>query len=142
MSRLRLPNSELLLVSGPQSEFVPLLKGYAGHYRLAGHVPDGKLGELFSRLSVCVVLSVEDDWGHVTLEAMSCGLPAIVSANTGSADAVQEGVTGFVVPACDTQALMEKIELLYRHPKLRDEMGLHARSLSGKVLRTTTGGRL
>jgi phosphatidylinositol alpha 1,6-mannosyltransferase len=57
---------------------------------------------------------------------MSCSLPAIVSANAGSADAVREGVTGFVVPACDTQAIVEKLELLYKHPELRDEMGRQA----------------
>ena len=73
-----------------------------------------------------VLPSVEDGWGHVTLEAMSCGLPAIVSANAGSADAVQDGVTGFVVPACDAQAIAEKLEFLYKHPELRDEMGQQA----------------
>ena len=53
---------------------------------------------------------------------MSCGLPVIVSANVGSADAVEEGVNGFIVRACDTPALMEKIEFLYRRPDVCQEM--------------------
>lgn len=124
--QLRLPNSELLLVGGLQAEFSPILKKYAGHYRLAGRVRHEELGMFYSQSSVLVLPSVEDGWSHVTLEAMSCGLPAIVSANAGSADAVQDGVNGFVVPACDTQALMEKIEFLYRHPDLCWEMGQQA----------------
>jgi glycosyltransferase involved in cell wall biosynthesis len=126
VSHLRLPSSELLLVGGLQDEFIPMLREYAGYYRLAGYVPAEKLGEFYSQASVFVLPSVEDGWGHVTLEAMSCGLPAIVSANAGSADAVQDGVTGFVVPACNAQAILEKIEFLYNHPELRDAMGRQA----------------
>jgi glycosyltransferase involved in cell wall biosynthesis len=126
VSQLRLPNSELLLVGGSQDEFSPILKKYVGHYKLAGYVSTDKLGQLYSQSSVFVLPSVEDGWGHVTLEAMSCGLPAIVSANAGSADALQDGGTGFVVPACNAQAIAAKLELLYKHPELRQAMGLQA----------------
>jgi len=36
---------------------------------------------------------------------------------------VENGITGFVVPACDAHALTEKIEFLYRHPDVREQMG-------------------
>lgn len=126
VSQLRLPNSELILVGGSQNEFSPILKKYVEYYKLAGYVSNEKLGQLYSQSSVFVLPSVEDGWGHVTLEAMSCGLPAIVSANAGSADAVQDGVTGFLVPACNVQAIIEKLEFLYKHSELRDEMGRQA----------------
>ena len=60
------------------------------------------------------------------MEAISCGVPVIVSANVGSADIVEDGVNGFVVPACNPQVLMEKIELLYLQPGLCREMGRQA----------------
>ena len=100
----------------------PVLSKYAGMYRAPGHVVGDDLGRAYSQSSIVVVPSVEDGWGHVTLEAMSCGLPVIVSANVGSADAVEEGVNGFIVRACDTPALMEKIEFLYRRPDVCQEM--------------------
>ena len=124
--QLRLPNSELLLVGRPLEEFAPVLRRYVGNYRLAGPVRHEELGQLYSQSSVLVLPSVEDGWAHVTLEAMSCCLPVIVSANAGSADAVQDGVNGFVVPACDVQAIMEKLEYLYKNPELRQEMGRQA----------------
>jgi hypothetical protein len=77
VQQLRLPNSELLLVGGPQVEFAPILKKYVGHYRLAGPVRHEELGMFYSQSSVLVLPSVEDGWSHVTLEAMACGLPAI-----------------------------------------------------------------
>ncbi len=126
--QLRLPNAELLLVGRLQAEYAPILKKYEGHYRWAGPVSEEELAKCYSQSSVFVLPSVEDGWGHVTLEAMSCGLPAIVSANAGSADAVQEGINGFVVPACDTGAIMEKLEFLYRNPEARERMGRQARS--------------
>lgn len=127
--RLHLPNSELVLVGGIQDEMLPILKQYTGSFRSVGWAPDNKLARLYSQASVFILPSVEDGWGHVTLEAMSCGLPAIVSANAGSADTVQEGVNGFVVPACSAPAIMEKIEYLFENPELCQEMGRQARNL-------------
>ena len=127
--RLHLPNSELVLVGGIQDEMRPILKQYAGSFRSFGWARDNQLAGLFSQSSVFVLPSVEDGWGHVTLEAMSCGLPAIVSANAGSADTVQRGVNGFVVPACNAQALMEKLEYLYNNPDLCQAMGRQAQEL-------------
>ena len=128
VSQLRLPNSELLLVGGLEDEFAPVLRKYAGQYRLAGYVSSEELGRYYSQSSVFVLPSVEDGWGHVTLEAMSCGLPVVVSANAGSADAVFDGVNGFVVSACDAQALMEKLKFLYMNPEMRQEMGRRAKT--------------
>lgn len=122
-SRLKLPNAELLLVGGVQDEMKPILAKYTGLYRALGRVSENDLALAYSHSSIFVLPSVEDGWGLATLEAMSCGLPVIVSANAGSADVVEEGANGFVVPACDIQALMEKIEFLYQHPDLCREMG-------------------
>ncbi len=127
-ARLRLPNSEVVLIGPVSEEFRPVLKRYKGQFVLAGPVSEAELARHFSRASVLVLASLEDGWGHVTLEAMSCGLPVIVSVNTGSADAVQEGVNGFIVPVCDSTAIMEKLERLYLSPDLRDEMGMRNRA--------------
>jgi starch synthase len=127
MKRLRLPNAELVLIGGVQEEIKATLNDYEGWYRLGGRVSNRELGRQYCQSSVFVLPSVEDGWGHVTLEAMSCGLPVIVSRNAGSADAVREGITGFVVPACDVEALMSKIEFLYAHPEARAEMGRQAK---------------
>jgi glycosyltransferase involved in cell wall biosynthesis len=127
-SRLKLRNSEVVLIGPVSEEFRPVLKRYEGQFVLAGPVSEAELARHFSQASVLVLASLEDGWGHVTLEAMSCGLPVIVSVNTGSADAVRDGVNGFVVSVCDASAIMEKLECLYLSPDLREEMGARNRA--------------
>ena len=128
-SRLKLPKSEVVLIGPVMKEFQPVLKRYEGKFVLTGPVSEAQLAWHLSRASVLVLASVEDGWGHVTLEAMSCGLPVIVSVNTGSADVVQDGVNGFVVPVCDSAAIMEKLEHLYLSPNTCQEMGARNRAL-------------
>ena len=47
------------------------------------------------------------------LEALVCGLPVIVSENTGSKEMVRDGEDGFVEPIRDVEALKQQILLLY-----------------------------
>jgi glycosyltransferase involved in cell wall biosynthesis len=58
----------------------------------------------------------------VVLEALACGLPVIVSANTGSKEMVRDGEDGFVVPIRDVEALKQKILLLYEDPHTQQKM--------------------
>jgi len=61
------------------------------------------------------------------LEAMAVGIPAVVSENGGMPDAVVNGVTGFVVPPGDTNAIAESVLTLLENEALRREFGLRAR---------------
>jgi glycosyltransferase involved in cell wall biosynthesis len=54
---------------------------------------------------------------------MAAGVPVIVSGNCGSADAVQDGVNGFVVPARDSDALRGRLDSLLADDALRARMG-------------------
>lgn len=52
--------------------------------------------------------SLEDGFGMVIFQAMSCGLPVILK-NTGAYDAITEnGEEGFVIPIRDVEAIKEK----------------------------------
>jgi glycosyltransferase involved in cell wall biosynthesis len=61
----------------------------------------------------------------VVYESLACGLPCIVSTNAGSA--ARTGQEGIVFPVGDTTALKNAIQLLYREPELRLQMGEAAR---------------
>jgi glycosyltransferase involved in cell wall biosynthesis len=39
---------------------------------------------------------------------MSCGLPVILTPNTGASDYVEEGINGSIVPIRDAGAIVEK----------------------------------
>ncbi len=57
------------------------------------------------------------------LEAMHAGLPVIASDVGGTAEAVEEGVTGLLVARADAAGLADRIGLLARDAALRERMG-------------------
>jgi glycosyltransferase involved in cell wall biosynthesis len=58
---------------------------------------------------VLVLPSIVEGRAMVQTEALSCGLPIVVTANAGAEDLVEEGRTGFLVPIRDPPALAERI---------------------------------
>jgi glycosyltransferase involved in cell wall biosynthesis len=61
------------------------------------------------------------------LEAMACGVPVLATDVGGTSEAVQDGVTGRVIPARDPQALADAIEELTRDRFALEAMGDAAR---------------
>jgi glycosyltransferase involved in cell wall biosynthesis len=59
----------------------------------------------------------------VLSEAGAAGLPVVSTAVAGIPEIVQEGETGFLIPAGDTDALTEALQNLIAHPQMRLEMG-------------------
>ena len=58
------------------------------------------------------------------LEAMVEGLPVVSTRHAGIPEAVEEGVTGFLVAEGDTKGMADKFVELGRQPELRRTMGL------------------
>lgn len=62
------------------------------------------------RKAHCLVLpSRNDSYGMVVAEALACGTPVIVSDMVGSKMLVREGECGWIVPAEDAKALVERM---------------------------------
>jgi len=66
----------------------------------------------------------------VTLEAMAQGCPLVASRVGGLVDAVDDGVTGVLVPPGDATALAAALDRIVRDPDLRHRMGTAARARS------------
>jgi len=82
----------------------------------------------YSASEVVVMPSHYESFGMVALEAMACGTPVIASQVGGLAFLVQDGVTGYTIPAEDYKSLCEKLTALLGNKSLREQMG---RSASG-----------
>jgi len=80
----------------------------------------------YSAAEIVVVPSHYESFGMVALEAMACGTPVVASNVGGLAYLVQDGVTGFTVPADEPQLLMDCIERLLSDSDLRAKMGHQA----------------
>jgi glycosyltransferase involved in cell wall biosynthesis len=64
---------------------------------------------------VLVLPSIVEGRAMVQTEALSCGLPIVVTVNAGAEDLVESGKTGFVVPIRDPAALAERLNWIADH---------------------------
>jgi L-malate glycosyltransferase len=86
-------------------------------------------------LAVYVALSVIDSesFGVAVIEASACGKPVVVSDVGGLPEVVENGVTGFVVPARNAEKAAEAIERLIFDRDLRIKMGQAGRDRVKKL---------
>lgn len=84
-----------------------------------GSVPASTLRNVYLNASALVLPTLCDGFGQVVSDALACGLPVITTHNAGAADAVDEGATGFVIPAGDAAALADRLSWCVSH---RDEL--------------------
>jgi glycosyltransferase involved in cell wall biosynthesis len=60
------------------------------------------------------------------IEAMACGLPVIVTENTGAKSAVIDGENGFIIPINDLEVLKSKIRFFYNQAEVIKKIGERA----------------
>jgi D-inositol-3-phosphate glycosyltransferase len=84
------------------------------------------LAYYYSAADIVIVPSHYESFGMVALEAMACGTPVVASQVGGLGFLVQEGITGFVVPDGDPDALADRLYRLICHPELRNKLGRQA----------------
>jgi D-inositol-3-phosphate glycosyltransferase len=111
-------------------ECLDKLKDEVGLYDLVaflGSRAQDTLAHYYSAAEVCVVPSHYESFGLVALEAMACGTPVIASRVGGLQQTVEDGVTGFLVPAGDEDALAQKLQLILSDGELRRRLAGNAR---------------
>ncbi|MGA2051806.1 MAG: glycosyltransferase family 4 protein [Opitutales bacterium] len=95
--------------------------------------------DLMARCDALVLPSIVEGRAIVQLEALSRGLPLLVTPNAGGEDLVTTGETGFLVPIRDPAALAEKISWLRDHrallPGLREACRARANLVSWESYR-------
>ena len=67
-----------------------------------------------------------EGFGLVVLEALSAGLPVIVSKNCCGTDIIKDGYNGFVIEAGDTKELINKINWFIENKEKLPEMSRNA----------------
>ncbi len=111
----------VIVGDGPLREHVP---------EAVGFVPPRALGAYYERAAVVVCPSHREGYGVVAREAMAHGRPVVASAVGGLLDAVEDGVTGVLVPSRDPKALRTAIEMLLTDSDLRSRLGRRARDVA------------
>jgi len=71
--------------------------------------------------------TILEGFGRNIIEAMACGLPVITTPNCAGPDLIEDGVSGFIVPICDIDAICERLCWIYSHPDEATQMGEQGR---------------
>jgi glycosyltransferase involved in cell wall biosynthesis len=72
-------------------------------------LPHTQLAARLKSAHVFALLSIEEGLARTALEAIACGIPAVLTPNTGTSDFIQPGVNGEIVPIRDAAAAAEAI---------------------------------
>jgi sugar transferase (PEP-CTERM/EpsH1 system associated) len=99
--------------------------GIADRVRFLGHVPD--VETVYAALDLFVLSSVSEGLSNTILEAMASGLPVVATRVGGADELIEEGRTGFTVPASNAPELAAAIERVVRQPALLAQMGAAGR---------------
>jgi colanic acid/amylovoran biosynthesis glycosyltransferase len=97
--------------------------------KILGFQTQQKLMELFNDSDIFLAPSVTSKDGDiegipvVIMEAMERGLPVLSTHHAGIPELVKDGISGFLVPERDPDALADKMEYLIEHQSLRARMG-------------------
>ncbi len=102
---------------------VALECGVSDRVIFTGHRHRYELRAHYAAADVFVTTPWYEPFGITPLEAMACGIPVVASAVGGLAYTVVEGVTGYLVPPQDPQALAQCLQRLREHPGLAQAMG-------------------
>lgn len=125
-------NAELVLIGGIKEDVKQEMQACKSLYKHIPHIKQSELVEHYRNASVFVLPSVQDGWGMVVSEAQACGIPCIVSENTGAKDMIREGWNGFIIPTGNVKALINKIEYFHNNPSEVKRMGKNARMAAEK----------
>lgn len=96
--------------------------GVEQHIEFTGRISHERKIQLMQRADVLIYPSPKEGWGLSVLEANACGTVVVASNSPGLNEAVQEGKTGFLVPHGDVDAMVSRLDQLFRDPVLYVQM--------------------
>lgn len=96
-----------------------------GLVEILGHRND--LNELMTQAHIVCLPSYREGLPKVLCEAAACGRAVVTTDEPGCRDAIENGVTGLLVPSRDSLALSNALEYLLLNPDLIRSMGLAGR---------------
>ena len=84
--------------------------------------------QILNEIDIFVLPSLFEAFPRSLIEAMGAGKPVVATDVGGCAEAVENAVSGFIVPPKNPQALAERVHMLGRDTELRQKVGRAARS--------------
>jgi glycosyltransferase involved in cell wall biosynthesis len=112
-----------LIVMGSLLAPMEFYRNQYSHFTYEAGRPHKQVLALMKSCDVFCLPSIVEGRALVMQEAMSQGLPLIITPNTGGADLIDEGKTGFLIPIRSPKIIAEKLNWLIDNRSKIPEMG-------------------
>src|SRR5205807_1198050 len=103
--------------------------------------PREDVPELLAAMDVVVQSSRREAMAQTTLEAMAVGRPVVSTTTVGADEAIEDGVSGLLVPVGDAAALADAVVALAEDPARRVRPGLAAAHVRQRLGRYRVAAR-
>jgi len=134
------PDAQFLIAGdGPERKHLADLRGTsptcADHVHLLGFVEP--IASFLGHLDVYCLPSRSEGFNITILEAMALGIPVVATDVGGTAEAVNDGSTGILVPPERPDLLAAALDRMLSRPDIRREMGRNARRVAEERFEVT-----
>lgn len=99
---------------------------YKNYVTFTGQVVHKEVEKLLKKSDVFIFPSLGDSFGLAVLEALACGLPCIVSDNTGAKDVILEGENGFIIKTHSVEDIVNRLIWFYDNRECLKRMSIKA----------------
>ncbi len=89
--------------------------------------PRNDIADLLRASDVLIHAGLVEGMPLGVIEAQSCGVPVVAYSAAGVPEVIRDGVTGFLAPPGDADALAHQLQRVITQPALRQSMGSAAR---------------
>jgi glycosyltransferase involved in cell wall biosynthesis len=104
--------------------------------RLAGHISDEELVDLYRRAWAVASAAAREGWGMTITEAAACGTPAVATRIAGHSDAIVDEQTGVLVERRDE--FVDALDRVLRDAEFRERLGRAALEHASRFTWTAT----
>jgi len=121
-------NAKLLLVGSGEEKYVKRVKTLFEEFEISDRVIHvgyrQDISSIIKEIDIIVFPTIRGEgFPRVILEAMAAGKPIVATDNAGNPEAVEDGITGYIVPLKDSLALARRANELVLDKEKRDRMG-------------------
>ena len=130
----KIPNVKLKLIGSTENiNYLNSLKDLISELQcepfveFVGPIPHGDLVNWYNSSKIFILTSKSEGQSNVTLEAMACGRPVIITPVSEISGHIQDGINGFLLKSIQPKLLAQKIIDLLNDENYRLQIGKAAR---------------